>query len=238
MHWRVIPYEESEASWNMAVDEAIFQAFIAGSVPATVRFYGWIEPSVTIGRLQPVASVPEGWGTIIVRRPTGGRAVYHGKDLTFSISVGADTLGSKVRESYRRVGEAVSRALVSIGVPAELCRTTTPPAAVRGIGNCFDLTTDYELAVAGKKTLGSAQVRHSDAVLQQNSLADPSGESWKNLDDLVAAIVREIEIEFGVNTTLDKLTEAELKMARLLADNKYADDGWNLEGKLPVITDD
>jgi lipoate-protein ligase A len=228
MPWRVIPYTEGEAAWNMAVDEAILEAFIAGGVAPTIRFYGWLQQSVTIGRLQPYNSVPEGWGTNIVRRPTGGRAVFHGKDLTFSIVVDAATLGSPVRESYRRVGEAVSKALVSLSVPAELCRTTTPPASVRGICNCFDLTLDYELAVEGRKTLGSAQVRRANAVLQQNSLANPSGEQWHNLDELASAIVKEIAAEFDLKMEVGEISESELQIARELTDKKYANDGWNL----------
>lgn len=228
MHWRVIPYTEGEAAWNMAVDEAILEAFIAGDVPPTIRFYGWLQQSITIGRLQPANSVPEGWGTNIVRRPTGGRAVFHGKDLTFSIVVESATFGSPVRESYRRVGEAVSKALVSLDVPAELCHATTPPASVRGIGNCFDLTLDYELAVEGKKTLGSAQVRRAHAVLQQNSLANPSGEMWQNRDLLVSAIVREIAAEFDLKMEFGEISEKELQIARELTDKKYANDSWNL----------
>ncbi|HOM71125.1 MAG TPA: hypothetical protein PLU88_03125 [Armatimonadota bacterium] len=230
MLWRVINYAEYDAAWNMALDEAILEEYIAGHVPPTIRFYGWRKPSVTIGRLQPVSSVPEGWGTNIVRRPTGGRAVAHGQDLTFSLVVAASILGSPVRESYRRVGEAVSRALGSIGVPAELCRTTTPPASVRGIGNCFDLTLDYELSVEGRKTLGSAQVRRSGAVLQQNSLANPAGQPWPECERLVKAIVKEIGAEFGVEMVFREITEPELKLARSLTDNKYACDGWNLNG--------
>lgn len=217
----------------MAVDEAILEAFIAGAVPPTIRFYGWLEPSVTVGRLQPINSVPGGWGANTVRRPTGGRSVFHGSDLTFSITVDVATIGSRVRESYRRVGESVARALVSVGISAELCRATTPPATVRGIGNCFDLTLDYELAIEGKKTLGSAQVRRGEAVLQQNSLADPSGNQWPDRDLLANAIAREIGAEFGVDTEIGEITEEELQIAHSLADNKYANDAWNLLGEAP-----
>jgi len=216
----------------MAVDEAIFEAFIRGDVPPTIRFYGWLQQSVTIGRLQPISSVPKGWGNSIVRRPTGGRAVLHGKDLTFSIIVGAETLGSPVKESYRRVGEAVARALTAVGVSAELCRNTTPPAAVRGIGDCFDLTLDYELSVQGRKTLGSAQVRRSGAVLQQNSLQSPSGERWPDINGLIDAIITAIEAEFGAKLEYGELTEKELQFAHELADNKYASDRWNQLGNM------
>lgn len=232
MLWRVIPDAKGEKAWNMALDEAILEAFIAGDAPPTIRFYGWSEPSITIGRLQPVSSVPEGWGDNIVRRPTGGRAVAHGDDLTFSIVVDAATLGSPVRESYRRVGEAVSKALISLGLQAELCRVTTPPASVRGIGNCFDLTLDYELSVSGRKTLGSAQVRRAGAVLQQNSLASPTGMPWDDREALAHAIVQEIECEFGVTIQPGEVSDIEVQIARRLADNKYQSIEWNRHGSI------
>lgn len=231
MHWRVIPYSTECAVRNMALDEAILEAFLAGEAPPTVRFYGWNQPSVTIGRLQPASSIPEGWGRCpIVRRPTGGRAVAHGSDLTFSIVVDGRVLGSAVRESYRRVGDAVARALVKSGVPAEFCRNTTPPETVRGIGRCFDLTLEYELAVNGQKMLGSAQVRRSGAVLQQNSLLLPA-EALMTPSELVPVIVEAIESQFDVSLYWGEFSESELQIAGRLADNKYASDCWNRLGE-------
>jgi lipoate-protein ligase A len=211
----------------MALDEAILEALIAGDAPPTLRFYGWSEPAVTIGRLQKISSVPEGWAPTVIRRPTGGRAVAHGSDLTFSLVVGAATLGAKIGESYRLVGEAVADALTSLGVPAEFCRNRTAPEAVRMIGNCFDLSLEYELAVNGEKVLGSAQVRRAGAVLQQNSLAPPANGDWPDRDDIVAAIIREFRGKFSSELYQGEISEIELQIARQLADNKYVADGWN-----------
>jgi lipoate-protein ligase A len=230
VRWRLIPYAEADAGWNMALDEAILEAFITGGALPTLRFYGWSEPAVTIGRLQPISSVPKGWGTGIVRRPTGGRAVSHGRDLTFSLILAAATLGSRVRESYRLVGEAVAEALVSLGVPAQLYRNRTPPESVRKIGNCFELTLDYEVAVEGAKVLGSAQVRRAGAVLQQNSLALSPGQRGPRRRELTEAIVHALEAQFDAEISAGEVTELELQIARRLADNKYAHDGWNLRG--------
>ena len=227
MHWRVIPFTLGEPAWNMALDEAILESFIAGQAPATLRFYGWSQPAVTIGRLQAIASVPEGWGRPIIRRPTGGRAVLHGGDLTFSFVVSAAVLGSRVLESYRRLGQVVARALVALGVPAELCEKTADPSSIRKTGNCFDLTLEYELAVRGRKVLGSAQVRRSGAVLQQNSLARPPVGPWPAREELVKAICAAVEAEFDVKLSCGEPSPAELRVARELADNKYASDSWN-----------
>lgn len=261
----------------MAVDEAIFEAFIAGNAPPTIRFYGWDGPAVTVGRLQPISSVPEGWGRgiaaidlskggsgdpritpagrianpsrtngtahaggianpsrarAVVRRPTGGRAVLHGNDLTFSLVVSSAELGSPVRESYRRVAQCAARALASLGVKAEFCRNTTVARAVRSIGNCFDLTLDYELSVEGAKVLGSAQVRRSGAVLQQTSLVY-AGAAWPERGALSDAIVREIGAEFTVETSFGDISSDEHQNACRLAENKYATDEWNL-GKRTV----
>lgn len=222
MRWRLIPYSEHGPEWNMAIDEAIFGEFIEGNCSPTLRFYGWNEPCVTIGRLQPAESVPEGWGTRVTRRPTGGRAVRHANELTFSIVVPASVLGSPVRESYRRTGEAVARALQSLGIAAEMCRNTTPAATVRGIGNCFALTLDYELAVGGRKVLGSAQVRRAGAVLQQNSLVIPMAETESGRGVLMRAIVCSITAEYGADIQEEVLSETELQNAREIAEKKYA----------------
>lgn len=223
MLWRVIPYSINTAAWNMAVDDAILTAFCNEASPATVRFYGWQTAAVSIGRLQPVSSVPKGWGREIVRRPTGGRAVLHGEDLTFSIVVSASILGSPIAQSYKRTATAIAEALTSLGVPAEMCRNTTPPQTVRGIGNCFDLTLDYELAVYGKKVLGSAQVRRSGAVLQQNSLILPSECPQPDREMLIAAITEALAAEFDAGIFYDELSSSELQIARKLADNNYVD---------------
>ncbi len=218
MSWRLIPYVEADGPWNMAVDEAIFQSFIDGASPPTLRFYGWSEPWVSIGRLQPIENVPEGWGRCLVRRPTGGRAVRHGGDLTFSAIVSSRELGSPIIESYRKTAEAVQRALVEVGVPARMCRVTTPPSSVRSIGACFDLTLDYELVVGERKVFGSAQVRRSGAVLQQNSLVLLGIERERLID----SITHHMERVFTANIRDDVLSENELQIARHLADNKYA----------------
>ena len=213
----------------MAVDEAILESFISGQSIPTLRFYGWSESTISIGKLQPISSIPQGWGSSIVRRPTGGRAVFHGNDLTFSLVVGAAVLGHPVHESYRRVGQAVGEALQSLEIPAQFCQNTSPAASIREIGNCFDLTLEYELTVGGKKVLGSAQVRRAEAVLQQNSLAPPSKDcTWPERDDLVAEIIGSVESSFGIIIEEGRLSETELKIARHLTDNKYAIESWNL----------
>ncbi|MBI2842566.1 MAG: lipoate--protein ligase family protein [Armatimonadetes bacterium] len=236
MRWRVIPYEEKDAVRNMAEDEAVLEAFIMGQSPPTVKFYGWTEPSVTIGRLQSASSVPEGWGSGIVRRPTGGRAVFHKDDLTFSLVVGSEALGTRVQESYRRVGEAAARALNSLGINAGFCRNTTAAQSVRKIGKCFDLTLDYELAVQGTKVLGSAQVRRAGAVLQQNSLALSSNTFWPARDKIIDGILYEVEQEFCVETVCGGMSALELQIASELADNKYAVEEWNLGGVCPAFS--
>jgi lipoate-protein ligase A len=95
------------------------------------------------------------------------------------------------------------------------------------IGNCFDLSLEYELAVNGEKVLGSAQVRRAGAVLQQNSLAPPANGDWPDRDDIVAAIIREFRGKFSSELYQGEISEIELQIARQLADNKYVADGWN-----------
>ena len=88
--WRVLSHGPQDGAWNMALDEAIARAVGAGQVPATVRFYAWGAPTVSLGCLQatqgaiaPAACRERGVG--VVRRPTGGRAVLHDDELTYSV---------------------------------------------------------------------------------------------------------------------------------------------------------
>jgi len=227
----------------MAVDEAILAAFCAGAAPPTLRMYSWNRAAISIGYFQswrrtiaPESTVP------VVRRPTGGRAVPHGSDLTFSLVAPVAAIGKGVQESYQRVGAAVACALRTIGIPAQLCADNgagRPGSTV----NCFETPIKYEVLVQGRKVLGSAQARRGDAVLQQNSLmlapppkaaveaiASPFNE-WPYLCERQAiegAVIAQIRKAFGVTLVMSELTPTELALAAEL-ERKYASPKWTEE---------
>jgi lipoate-protein ligase A len=157
----------------MAVDEALLDMPQSGW---TLRFYQWDRPTVSIGYAQPLArAVDRSRAHIlaipVVRRPTGGRAVLHGDEITYSIAgpleVGA--LAGGVSASYRRIAAGLRAGLRSLGVVVDVERRGPAPSPSHK-GPCFSARTRHELAAAGRKLVGSAQRRRGGRLLQHGSL--------------------------------------------------------------------
>ncbi len=208
MSFRWLPYEERAAAWNMAVDEAILEAHLQGRVPVTLRFYGWSPPAVSLGYAQRLpASVIEkirARGFDVVRRPTGGRAVLHQGDLTYSFigssqSCEADCpdlsnptvnpggsatalLPASVSQSYLQICEGLLAGLRNLGLQAEIGRGRNP---YNRFEDCFQTTTNADLQIDGLKVVGSAQLRRKHAVLQHGSILLHQEQAL--LPDLLAA---------------------------------------------------
>jgi len=169
---------------NMAIDEALLRGVEGGSSPQTVRVFGWRPPAVSIGHSQDAGreldmEACRRLGFDVVRRPTGGRAVLHSGELTYSVvgRSGDDGLGRTVMETYRRIADALVRGLRSMGVDAGLEETAsvTRPRGAVATPPCFASAGRYEIVVSGRKLVGSAQRRLGSAVLQHGSLlVDPS----------------------------------------------------------------
>ncbi len=175
--WRLLITPPAGGAWNMAVDEAILEAAGRGDAPPTLRLYAWEPPCLSLGYAQSVKDVDEaalvrrGWK--LVRRPTGGRAILHTDEVTYSICGphGNPILQGSVLESYRRISAALLAALRNLGVPAEAF--PNPSAAPNSDPKgpvCFEVPSNYEITVGGKKLIGSAQARKRVGVLQHGSL--------------------------------------------------------------------
>lgn len=160
---------------NMAVDEALMRsAQREGRV--TLRFYQWEPGCLSFGRNQAARGAYDGEaaearGIDVVRRPTGGRAVYHHRELTYSVTAPASTWGS-LRDTYCRINRALAAGLGAIGVPAacagaELPAGRAPRPTARA---CFRDPLPGEVTAAGRKLVGSAQWRDGGALLQHGSL--------------------------------------------------------------------
>jgi lipoate-protein ligase A len=167
----------------MALDEAMLEAHATGSVPATLRVYGWRPPAVSLGKFQRLESSVEvaacrALGYDIVRRPTGGRAILHtAEEVTFSLVVSAASLGTTgVMDSYRKLGTGIVSALRLLGLDARLVERGGPaptsqasPAPALDPA-CFATKARCDLVVGSSKLVGSAQVQRKGFLLQQNSL--------------------------------------------------------------------
>jgi lipoate-protein ligase A len=175
--WRLIRTAPARGAWNMAVDEAILDAVGQRAAPPTLRLYAWVPPCLSLGFAQPSTDVDllalENRGWQLVRRPTGGRAILHTDELTYSVIAPLDEprVAGGILESYRRLAQALLHALVQLGLPAQAEKEYPPADSAQSGGPvCFEVPSNYEITVAGKKLVGSAQARRKNAVLQHGSL--------------------------------------------------------------------
>ncbi len=177
--WRFVDAGSLPGALNMAEDEAMLEAHMAGDAPPTLRVYSWHPPAVSLGHFQRVertvqAETCRELGIHVVRRPTGGRAILHTSDeITFSIVTSTARLGARgIMDSYRELAGGIIAALALLGVEARLVERAG--RARRGAVNrdpaCFAVKARCDLVVGSHKLVGSAQVQRQGFLLQQNSL--------------------------------------------------------------------
>lgn len=179
--WRFIVTEAMPPAMNMAVDEAILQLHSEGKVPPTVRFYTWNPATLSIGYFQKAAKeinleALRERGLGFVRRPTGGRAVLHDQELTYSVVVSEShpKMPSSVTEAYKVISMGLLHGFQRLGLRAEMVSLATEEEKEKysspGSSACFDSPSWYELVVEGKKVAGSAQTRQKGVILQHGSI--------------------------------------------------------------------
>jgi lipoate-protein ligase A len=260
--WRFLDTGPCPAAHNMALDEAIAIAVKQGSAPPTLRLYGWHEPSVSVGYFQKIMDVDVGYcakkNIPLVRRLTGGRAILHGDEITYSFSSKATSgLFSKgLLDSYRKISTAFHLALSKMGITPglQLVRTS------RGLQfskspSCFQSASYGEVTINGRKVIGSAQKRWTDALLQQGSIplvtdgddaakifrldtAQEMKDSFIGLRDVLPGFMSEdfrkavrisFEETFDVKFAVSSLSPEEISVARKLEAEKYSSHEWNFK---------
>lgn len=179
--WLFIDSGKCPPAFNMALDEALLDWHGEGKIPPVVRFYEWDPPALSIGYFQKAEkeiNLPavKALGLGFVRRPTGGRAVLHEHELTYSVIVSENhpTMPQSVTGAYRVISEGLLKGFQKLGFDASFAVPKTedeknalknPRSAV-----CFDAPSWYELVVEGKKIAGSAQTRQKHVILQHGSI--------------------------------------------------------------------
>lgn len=159
----------------MAVDESILEHIYRGASKPTLRLYSWNPPCLSLGHAQSFKDVDierlraHGWE--VVRRVTGGRAILHTDELTYSVTGSAEepVLAGGVLESYNRLARALLYAVQSLSVPVEMKEHVGHASSMTN-PVCFEVPSTYEITVDGKKLIGSAQARKKEGVLQHGSL--------------------------------------------------------------------
>ena len=172
MRWRTLLSPAGPAALNMALDHALLDR-AARTGEATLRVYGWEAPSLSLGRNQAAREVYSAdrareLGVQVVRRPTGGRALLHWREVTYSVAAPAAPAG-ELRESYERINRLLLDGLGRLGVRAELARPAGR-APLPGDAPCFEAPVAGELVFGGRKLVGSAQWRDRGALLQHGSI--------------------------------------------------------------------
>lgn len=174
--WRLIIDERPEpGAWNMALDEAIMDAVASGSQPPTLRFYQWNPACLSLGKRQPLSGVDlnrcRAEGVEVVRRATGGWAILHTDELTYSIATLPDDprASGAILDAYRSLNRGLIAGLHQLGVSA-LMNPVQPGGAANASAACFEVPSAYEIVVNGRKLIGSAQTRPAGRVLQHGSL--------------------------------------------------------------------
>jgi lipoate-protein ligase A len=160
----------------MAVDESILEHIYTGESLPTLRLYSWDPPCLSLGHAQSFLDVDmervkaNGWE--VVRRLTGGRAILHTDELTYSVTGSAEepVLAGGILESYNRLAQALMFAIRELGLPVEMKEHADQPATKNLNPVCFEVPSTYEITVNGKKLIGSAQARKKEGVLQHGSL--------------------------------------------------------------------
>lgn len=179
MHkWRLIENTTNDAFYNMAVDEAVMLLHSQHKSPPTLRFYSWKPAALSLGYFQQAEKEVDyqkcrNQGINLVRRLTGGRAILHDQELTYSIILREDynLLADSIEKSYQQISSGLVAGLKALGIPAELKAVERGKKAPGGhSAACFDAPSWHEVIINQKKLIGSAQRRKDNTILQHGSL--------------------------------------------------------------------
>lgn len=173
--WGLLHTGHQDAAVNMALDECLLLWHSAGEIPPVLRFYGWSKPTLSIGHFQKERTIDfegiESHNCQFVRRLTGGSAVLHDDELTYSLVVSEEKpyIDDSIRKAYHTLAQGIFAGFKELGIDAQFSMPeehfTKERSAV-----CFERPSDYEMLIDGKKISGHAQTRKMGVLLQHGSL--------------------------------------------------------------------
>lgn len=242
----------------MAIDEALWRGRQAGTSPPTFRCFAWAPPTVSLGYGQDLdvvdAEACRRLGVGLVRRPTGGSAIYHDgpeRELTYSVIASSDDVGIPVDvlATYRWIALALVRGLRALGAPAEI--VAVPETDGPAPAFCFARTGRYEIEIGGRKVVGSAQRRQGTCFLQHGSILlgvdeprlravfpttrDPLATMTTleaalghrpKFEDVAAALEKAFEAEHRLMLQPGGLTPEEVTRVETLVRDRYSTEAW------------
>jgi lipoate-protein ligase A len=243
MPWRLIQDPPASGDWNMAVDQLLLEQAAAGAAPC-LRLYRWDRPTLSLGYFQPLEEVPPEARRRrdVVRRPTGGGAILHDRELTYAAAVDRGRFDGA--QLYERINGAILFALHRLGIDAEIrggSGAPGPARAQRGPFFCFARAGATDIIARSLKLAGSAQRRRPRGILQHGSvlleteepgaigasaaLARPVG-----FDEMAAAMVRGFEREFGAVFEERSLSPDERQRVEQIRRRRYGNRRWLQRG--------
>ncbi len=229
-------------AWQMAVDEVLLESVAAGGA-ATLRFYQWSEPTLSLGYFQPFLArrqhIPSR-DCSVVRRQTGGGAILHDREWTYSLVLPvAHPLASDAKQLYDAVHNALAMTLEESNVRVSVLREPSGRSAREQPFLCFERRSQGDVVCGDTKVCGSAQRRRRGAILQHGSLLmarSPHAPELPGILELtgkklerepvVETWVRHIAAGLGLELASGKLSELELDRVRTLTLEKYSGFGW------------
>jgi len=237
--WRLILSGACSPPLNMAIDEAIFKLTVEDKVPPTLRLYTWNPPALSIGYFQNTESPPIkeylAKGYPLVRRPTGGLAVLHEDEISYSMT-GVMARGGfpcNVREAYWKAHESIRKALLNLGL-----ETTLSQEQKTGTNNalCSASWLPYDIILERKgKIGGSAQRKSGNVLLQHGSISLPEEPDQDYLRDKIAENFGKV---LGIELEQQELIDEEVSLSEKLAEKKYGQWKWNYRGRFLFLNRD
>lgn len=174
--WAILHSGHHDAATNMAIDEMLLTWHSKGIIPPTIRFYGWSKPSLSVGHFQNVKDTIDLLGVKkhqcdLVRRLTGGSAVLHDDELTYSIIVDEShpNIPQSVDQAYYILSQGLLEGYRLLGIDARFAELEKSRGKKRS-AVCFEQAAIYEMLASGKKISGNAQTRKDGVLLQHGSI--------------------------------------------------------------------
>lgn len=250
LHWRVVVDGPGSGARNMALDHALAECLEEGT--GVLRLYSWEAPTVSFGRNEPARTrydrgVPAARTLGFVRRPTGGRAVLHDREVTYAVVAPLRAFGG-LRDAYRTINDGLVAGLTALGVPA--VASTDGIVAPVDAGPCFRHPAPGEVVAGGRKLVGSAQARVAGALLQHGSVIldgdqaplaamAPDGDAWEppatvtalvdpapSVPAVVEALHHGCRLAWGGTWAESEYASLELVTADRLEESRYARGDW------------
>ncbi len=175
--WRFLDTDQGSAMFNMAIDMSLLQSVSNGTGKPAIRLFSWERDSITVGFAQKALDILDIGrcildGIDVARRPTGGRSVFHAREIAYSVVGPSDdsVFGGSIMNTYRAVSMVLCKALNDLGYNVELSPGNICESRSGSPSPCFASTSRYEATIDGKKVIGSAQRRIGGFFLQQGTI--------------------------------------------------------------------